>query len=99
MILNRLFNIGKTSRIRMFNTMQMGCNRRWYGGEKKEEHSKIEEHPFTDGEAKPFGMEKTDPVDWNRRMYIIFYLGGIALFTFLYQYVPDTSYPYLNCNW
>lgn len=60
-------------------------------------HKHEEEH-FTDGDAKPFGLEKTDPVDWNRRIYIIFYLGGLALFAFLYQYVPDTSYKLINLN-
>jgi hypothetical protein len=51
-------------------------------------------NPYTDNDGRPFGMESSDPVDWNRRIYVTFYLGGLALFCFLYQYVPDTSYIY-----
>lgn len=80
------YTISSALRNRLLNKTFVNGIRR-YGSAKHEE-----EHPFTDGEAKPFGLEKTDPVDWNRRFYITFYLGGIALFVFLYQYVPDTSY-------
>ena len=48
-------------------------------------------NPYTDNDGRPFGMEPSDPVDWNRRIYVTFYLGGLAFFCFLYQYVPDTS--------
>jgi hypothetical protein len=52
-----------------------------------------EHHPYTDGEAKPFGMERTDrPFDWRKKTLLAFYFGGLAAFIFLYQYVPDTSY-------
>jgi hypothetical protein len=51
-------------------------------------------HPYTDNESRPFGLEPGDPIDWNRRIYVTFYLGGLALFLFIYQYVPDTSYVY-----
>jgi hypothetical protein len=35
---------------------------------------------------------KGQPVDWAQKIYITFYLGGLAAFAFLWQFKPDTRY-------
>ena len=95
MIFNKL--LGHLPRLSREAPKSFRSSKRFYRDQKNlnlEQSSEVDKdgNYYTDNEGKPFGMEPSDPVDWNRRIYVTFYLGGIALFCFLYQYVPDTSY-------
>lgn len=35
-------------------------------------------------------------MDTTTRLYVVFYLGGLAVFLFLYQYKPETEYAALR---
>jgi hypothetical protein len=44
-------------------------------------------------DALPFNRRpgQAEPVDWNRRVFLVGYVGGLAVFLVLIYYSPDTT--------
>ena len=71
---------------------------RSYGSKATTSHDAKEELddrgiPYNEMDALPWNRQPgvREPTDWTRRIFVVFYMGGIAAFLFLNYYKPDTS--------